>query len=45
MTKLKAVKKDEKGYILENGIIIEDTFAEMFPIVATSPAKSPFLKD
>ena len=30
MTKLKVVKKTEEGYILENGVIIEDTFAEMF---------------
>ena len=29
-----AVKKDEKGYILKNGVIIEDTFAEMFPMWA-----------
>jgi hypothetical protein len=42
MTKLKVVKKDERGYILENGTIIEDTFAEMFLRVATSPANSPF---
>jgi formylmethanofuran--tetrahydromethanopterin N-formyltransferase len=28
------VKKDERGYILENGTIIEDTFAEMFPMWA-----------
>jgi formylmethanofuran--tetrahydromethanopterin N-formyltransferase len=28
------VKKDEMGYILENGVIIEDTFAEMFPMWA-----------
>jgi hypothetical protein len=35
------VKKDERGYILENGVIIEDTFAEMFPVVVTSPAKLP----
>jgi formylmethanofuran--tetrahydromethanopterin N-formyltransferase len=28
------VKKDERGYILENGVIIEDTFAEMFPMWA-----------
>ena len=34
MTKLKVVKKDERGYILENGTIIEDTFAEMFPMWA-----------
>ena len=34
MTGLKAVKKDERGYILENGVIIEDTFAEMFPMWA-----------
>ena len=34
MTKLKAVKKDERGYILENGVIIDDTFAEMFPMWA-----------
>ena len=32
------VKKDERGYILENGTIIDDTFAEMFPDVVTSPA-------
>ena len=29
MTNLKVIKKDERGYILENGVIIEDTFAEM----------------
>jgi len=34
MTDLKVVKKDERGYILENGTIIEDTFAEMFPMWA-----------
>ncbi len=34
MTNLKVVKKDERGYILENGTIIEDTFAEMFPMWA-----------
>jgi len=34
MSELKLVKKDERGYILENGIIIEDTFAEMFPMWA-----------
>lgn len=28
------VKKDDRGYILENGTIIEDTFAEMFPLWA-----------
>ena len=28
------VKKDERGYILKNGTIIEDTFAEMFPMWA-----------
>ena len=41
MTKLKVAKKDERGYILENGTIIEDTFAEMFPFVVTSPAENP----
>ena len=35
MTKLKVFKKDERGYILENGIIIEDTFAEMFHPMVT----------
>ena len=34
MSELKVVKKDERGYILENGTIIEDTFAEMFPMWA-----------
>jgi hypothetical protein len=24
------IKKDERGYILENGTIIADTYAEMF---------------
>ena len=38
MSELKVVKKDERGYILENGIIIEDTYAEMFPMLVTSPA-------
>jgi len=28
MSKLKVVKKDERGYTLEKGIIIADTFAE-----------------
>ncbi len=28
------VKKTEAGYILENGCIVEDTFAEMFPLWA-----------
>jgi formylmethanofuran--tetrahydromethanopterin N-formyltransferase len=28
------VKKDEQGYILKNGTIIDDTFAEMFPMWA-----------
>jgi len=28
------VKKDKRGYILETGTIIEDTFAEMFPMWA-----------
>ena len=28
------VKKDERGYILENGLVIEDTYAEMFPMWA-----------
>jgi len=41
LTKLKVAKKDERGYILENGTIIEDTFAEMFPFVVTSPAENP----
>ena len=36
------VKKDERGYILEKGIIIEDTYAEMFPLMESSPAKFPF---
>jgi len=29
---IKAVQKTSAGYILENGTIIEDTFAEMFPM-------------
>jgi formylmethanofuran--tetrahydromethanopterin N-formyltransferase len=29
---LKVVEKTSMGYILENGILIEDTFAEMFPM-------------
>ncbi len=35
------VKKTEMGYILENGCLIEDTFAEMFPTLVTSPERSP----
>jgi len=31
---LKAVKQTSTGYILENGVEIEDTFAEMFPMWA-----------
>jgi formylmethanofuran--tetrahydromethanopterin N-formyltransferase len=31
---LQVTKKAEKGYILENGVEIEDTFAEMFPMWA-----------
>jgi len=31
---LKAVKRTSTGYILENGMEIEDTFAEMFPMWA-----------
>jgi formylmethanofuran--tetrahydromethanopterin N-formyltransferase len=34
MTKLKVIEKDKRGYILKNGVIIEDTFAEMFPMWA-----------
>ena len=33
-TELKVKKKTSEGYILENGVIIEDTFAEMFPMWA-----------
>jgi len=32
-----AVKKTDMGYILKNGMVIEDTFAEMFPMLETSP--------
>jgi formylmethanofuran--tetrahydromethanopterin N-formyltransferase len=28
------IKKDERGYILQNGTIIEDTYAELFPMWA-----------
>ncbi len=31
---IQVVKKTDMGYILENGCIIEDTFAEMFPMWA-----------
>ena len=37
------VKKDKRGYILETGTIIEDTFAEMLPFLEMSPAFSLFL--
>jgi len=33
-TELKVKKKTSEGYILENGVIIEDTFAEMFSMWA-----------
>ena len=36
------VKKDERGYILENGTIIEDTFAEMLPFLEMSPVNQTF---
>ncbi|MDH5173918.1 MAG: hypothetical protein OEW43_01525, partial [Elusimicrobiota bacterium] len=32
VTKLKVKEKTSIGYILENGCIIDDTFAEMFPM-------------
>lgn len=38
---LQVVKKTPIGYILENGMEIEDTFAEMFLILATSPTAHP----
>ena len=31
------VKKTDMGYILKNGCLIEDTFAEMFPTLEISP--------
>ena len=46
--KIEVLRKDENGDFvikdLESGniITIEDTFAEKFPMVDTSPAKSPF---
>jgi len=40
---LKAVKRTSTGYVLENGMEIEDTFAEMFTVMEISPAQSPFL--
>ena len=47
---LEVIKKDDNGDFIvkdrDSGNIctIEDTFAEMFPYVVTSPAKSPFFK-
>ena len=48
-SKLEVIKKEDNGDFIvktENGNIctIEDTFAEMYPYVVTSPAKSPFFK-
>ena len=40
MSELKVVKKDERGYILENGIIIEDTYAEMFHHMVMLPSEN-----
>jgi hypothetical protein len=47
MADLKVLKKEDNDFIVkvpgrEDPIKIEDTFAEMFPPVATSPAKFPF---
>jgi len=39
------VKKTNMGYILKNGRVIEDTFAEMLPTVEITPAKPPFFYD
>ena len=36
------VRKTDMGYILKNGMVIEDTFAETFPLVEISPAKPLF---
>jgi hypothetical protein len=39
---LKVVKQSSMGYILENGVEIVDTFAEMFPVMEMPPANSLF---
>ena len=47
---IEVIKKDDNGNFIvkdkKSGNIctIEDTFAEMFPSVVTSPANSPFLR-
>jgi len=37
-----AVKKAGSSYILENGCLIEDTFAEMLPTLEISPVNPIF---
>ncbi len=47
MASLEVIKKEDNDFIVkvpgkQDPVRIEDTFAEMFPIVETSPAKIPF---
>ena len=47
MASLEVIKKEDNDFIVkvpgkQDPVRIEDTFAEMFPYVETSPAKIPF---
>ncbi len=47
MATLEVIRKEDNDFIVkvpgkQDPVKIEDTYAEMFPILVTSPAKSPF---